>query len=302
MALGFFGGLIILGLGMLALPFLNRSDGINGLPDWVPDNGERQEMEWSLHSKSKNEFKYHIRKIDPIDEQTILEKGQEKLLSSDFLHLASANICFRSERFLESGHEFSSVVDVRFRRIGKIGQIKFEIERHSGEQIKYFVELQEGEITKVQVDSARGTDSLSESSDYLHLVRSSPVGIGDLLLADIFGLYSMKRTGAVKTLGKLEFPGSRGMFVFDGAFFANSDFPEEEESADSNSFEGRGVSTLIYVDQQDFIVRRLLIFDAEERLVRLYEDFHFVESDMLRSLRVTSLVTKSHTVFWIDRF
>ncbi len=293
LATGFLAGLIGLGLGLLLSPFFQPST--LSLGRQVPAGPP--EPAWATVAPERDFFRAQLTKI-PLDESTDallarLDRAAAGLLSSEKLELkARASL----RRVLASGHEFDSQVSFDAEGQGASGRIRVEVQRAGASPAAFLAEFREGTLVDLSELSPESGSTLRK----IEAAAELPIGVGDLQLGDAIGLWAALESGVFEPVGRLEGAASVEMVVVE-ASFPTSAGPGPAGAA--GDFGAQGASALIYLDAADLCVRQLRIFDAKDRLVRVYRDFVYDGREGERALGgfgVRSLPNDSTSLFRIE--
>jgi hypothetical protein len=292
-----FAGLIVFGGGMIISSIQKRQ--IRRLDAGV---NNRQTPDWIRNSPRKEYFTNYLEKIEPASPIASLIRVYLMSLSQSQFKIPSARAEFRLIRTLKTSHEMESSVVLTYARRKEVDEIQLHVVRAAKEPFTCRVTMREGAIEHVNFgDEKEGGESLNASRLY-----ALPIGFGDLQLADLMAFYKLLGSGlSITPIGFLEAEGTERLLVLDMDFPKNPALENIPDSVSTtNSFSGRGASALVYINSRNYRLRRALVFDAESRLVRIYEDFTYQTEDKnspIESFRATSLVTSSHTIFQLDQ-
>ncbi len=251
----------------------------------------------------KSDFIAHVRPVAKWDASLPFDVAAAWRRARALMGLSSLQLEGRLTRVLRSGHEFESELKLRYERTGEREIMTLALPRESGASRKYRVELRDGVITEVRVESegADGEPQLAEiPAAVLDQVEGGglPIGIGDLLVRDAVILLRALRGGQWSVLGDLAAAGSRRLIVFEVDL-------EREHQPSNGTPNGsmQAASALAYVNAERLELRSLRVFDRRDRLVRDYGDFEYQESVGGRALsgfRVSTIPSGSHTVFRLE--
>jgi hypothetical protein len=294
-----FAGLILAGGGMIVSSLINRD---RRLPD--PTGLHQQDPDWIRQSPLKEYFTNYLQTIEPTSPIASLIRVYLMSLSRSQFGFTSARAEFRMTRTLRSCHELESSAVLTYERGEDVDEFEMHIMRSAKEPFTCRVVLREGAVEHVDFGNAGDQGNMLNAN----LLHTLPIGLGDLQLSDLMGFYRLLASGlSITPVGYLEAEGTEKLLVLEMEFPPSSNAASEDSAdsagtaaADTISFAGRGASALVYIHPGNYTLRRVLIFDAANRLVRIYEDFAYQSDERgapIDSFRASSLVTNSHTVF-----
>lgn len=291
----FFGLLILAGAILVALGLL-RDRG-------SPPARAPEDPEWFVGATPKSDFLAHLRSLD--ESRIAPATGAMSAIASlaqQMRGVSSLEIQLLTTRVLRTGHEYDARSVLVYQRGGERLELRLEASGAEGKPLTYWAELSGGRVVRAGTQSLDDAGVPLEHSLDLSMVEL-PVDVGDLRLGDVFALSESFLGRQPEPLGLIERPGSVEQLVY-GLEFRSADEPRPTGTADApEDRSGRGASALIYVQADDYTLRTIRVFDASERLVRVYGDFVFQNQGGLplpQMFKVTSIPANSHTRFRIE--
>lgn len=232
--------------------------------------------EWLARTIPRDQF---VAKLTPLDaKSTLLALAVVAALKArDPADPQERKITLDMQRVLRLGEVYDSQLSIFARREGSDGlDLTVRVARPGHEPFEYSARIERGAL----VSAAIANRPLTSSGNFQDL----PVAFGDVSLRDVLGLASQLRLGACSALGVV----AEGMkcLVFDVHM--------------TNAKQEHGGSTaLIYVSLDDLRLRAIRVFDEQDRLVRVYDDFQYDAEQRVAvptSFRATSIECESHSV------
>lgn len=269
---------------------------------------------WVHRAPLKEDF---VRRIEPVqrtggggsssDEAptgaaTLLE-GLETILET-LERPAEIEAAGRMQRTLAGGQVFDTTLDLDLRSAGGEGDGRFDLTIHHspGSWSRYRGTIRSRLLTDLETVAVHGpgAPTFPEAEGDRELAERVPLALGDVHLGDLDGVAGALALGDLDLVGELRSPGAEPLFVFDLRF------PHRSTTGEVSEYSTRGETALVHVGVDDHRPRALRVFDRGDRLVRTYSDFTFADTDgtewpKLRSFRVDSVASRSHTSVTIDR-
>jgi hypothetical protein len=201
-----------------------------------------------------------------------------RLAAGRGLDLSAGVVESRMTRVLASGHEFDPRFELRWQQDGETTEVWLDV-RRADEDVSYRALMEEGAVTEIEMTGPQGTVRFPARG----LGEEVPIGVGDLQIRDVLALWEALRAGDVRVAGEILGLGATRLLVYEAGL-------------------GGGESALVYVESVSRSLRTIRVFDADDRLVRVYGDFELVGEGLGRRLAgftARSIVNDSHTRFRI---
>lgn len=269
-----------------------RFKGRPGPEGFPPDTS----VVWAARSRPRSHFLARVTRLEgeaAAAHKAVLQAGLRLLGLGPGDPRLYARVAVR--RVLADGQELHSELRLQVEPQGTPGRmsVELDVERESAAALCYRVLLENGAVLKAEMSSPPGVDAMAlptAGADF-------PVGIGDLQVQDARLLWESLDPGRLEPLGYLQEEGSRRLLVVE----AQGRRPPGNATVARDQAQGRE-RALLYLEPPTNRVQAVRVFDAKDRLVRVYEDFAYDEdkaSVIPARFRVTSIPTDSHSVFQV---
>ncbi len=133
-----------------------------------------------------------------------------------------------------------------------------------------------------------------------------PIGIGDLQVRDAAAFYAALQAGQFEPLGYLEGMGSRRLLVCKVPLVspARSSNTKSAINTEESTHGVHASVALVYVRAETLVPRSIRVFDARDRLDRVYDGFEIASEDGAvrpAAMRARSIPDASHIVIRVIR-
>lgn len=277
--------------------------------------GETRAPLWADHAPRKEEYTRVLHPAPPATAgesrgetatsgtKELLEELERLLMA--FEQPTRVHATGRMQRTLGSGRWFETSIELDLSSAGPPGDGHFDLTVHHSPSAwsRYRGTIRERRAVDLRPVAVHGRDAPRFPAEAVggELDKRVPLALGDLHLSDLDGLVGALVLGDLDLVGELRDPGAEPLLVVDLRF------PDRPGPAEVSEFSTRGETALVHVGALDRRPRTLRVFDRGGRLVRTYSDFTFSASGesrgpAVRSFRVDSIASRSHTVVTIDRF
>jgi hypothetical protein len=192
-------------------------------------------------------------------------------------------------RVLPSGHEFESAAEVFIEVEGPGNTRARLVAEVAGEPVAFELLARAGALRGFRRESplARPLDPAEAGTG-----DPPPMALRDVRVEDVFALAHELANGKQHWLGRLERENARALWV------ARLPLADPARPRDGVRDPTRAVEAVLSVDAEQLDLRSVRIFDADERLLRIYDGFAH-DARGIRG-RARSLAAQSHTDFWAD--
>ncbi|HKE01663.1 MAG TPA: hypothetical protein VKE69_11680 [Planctomycetota bacterium] len=252
---------------------------------------------WIARAPLRSQFESKVARLTG-DEGAALGIASRWALAQSLSLLATSAIRIdgRMTRVVESGHRYESEIQLAVSGSGEKRTLRFE-----ARQPETGTSVLEAEWSSEGLRNAAWNSQPIDvgEGESLRSKAHIPVGLGDALLGDAAILRDTTSADGLQVLGFV-----RGIHSVPQVVVSIGASPASRGSspsaADDAAEDVAGATALVYVDPVGRSVQTVRVFDAEQRLVRTYEDFLYdgaPELGRLRSFRVSSIPSASHTLF-----